>query len=148
MTELESVGSASGKAGSKSLMSSGFMKESKAKRSESSISVRPHIQVRNQKPLFKGGDINEFVVYLQNQLFNSGLTPNRTDTDSVFISFVVDTLGRPADIRLINRIDQETEKQIIRQINASPDWHPGTKNGFRINVGYTISLQIPADRAE
>jgi protein TonB len=104
--------------------------------------------VNDQNPQFRGGGIDEFIDYLQDQLNSSGLSLKRSDTDSILISFVVDTLGRPVNIKILNQIDPETEMQIIRQINSSPDWLPGIENGIRILVGYSISLRIPSEGAE
>jgi protein TonB len=148
MPDMHSVAAASGQARSKSAVNTGFMKESGAQEAQSSLPAQQAITVSDKKPEFRGGDINDFIDYIQNQLNNSGLPQKRADADSVLISFVVDTLGRPVNIRLLNQIDPETEKQIIRQISSSPDWIPGTENGISIHVGYTISLRIPPERAD
>jgi|GEM_PF-3744654 len=133
---------ATGNKRSKSAVNAGFIKEDDALEARSVLPARNVLFTENEKPAFKGGDIQKFVDYLQDELNRSDQLSNKIDTDSILISFVVDTLGRPVNIKLINQIDPETEKEIIRLFRSSPDWLPGKENGIRINAEYTISVRI------
>ena len=127
---------------SKSAVNAGLMKEDDALEAQTVLPARNVLFVEKEKPVFKGGDIQKFADYLQEQLASSEQLSNKIDTDSILISFVVDTLGRPVNIKIIDQIDSETEKEIIRLFRSSPDWLPGKENGIRINVGYNISVRI------
>lgn len=133
---------ATGNKRSKSAINAGLMKEDDALESRSALPARHVLFAEDEKPAFKGGDIQKFTDYIQDQINRSDQLSNKIDTDSILISFVVDTLGRPVNIKLINQIDSETEKEIIRLFRSSPDWLPGKENGIRINAGYTISVRI------
>ena len=127
---------------SKSAVNAGFAKKEDAQAARSTLPARNALFVRDEKPVFQGGDILKFVEYLQDQLKNSGQLANMIDTDSILISFIVDTLGRPENVKIIDRIDPEAEKEIIRLFRSSPDWRPGKENGISIDVGYMISVRI------
>ncbi len=125
----------------KSVMNTGMMQEGAKPEAKSTLAAGHVIYVSDEKPSFKGGGISEFVSYLQDQVDHSDQLLKKTDTDSIFISFVIDTLGKPVNIKLINQTDPEIKNEIIRLFRSSPDWLPGKENGVRINVGYTIAIR-------
>jgi len=130
----------------KSAVNTGFIPEDAAKQSRSALPARDVLLADNEKPLFRGSDVSEFVNYLQDHLKSTEQPLNEISADSILISFVVDTLGRPVNIKIINQINPETEKEILRLFRSSPDWLPGKENGIRINTGYTILVRIhPGD---
>jgi hypothetical protein len=132
---------ASGKKISKSAVNTGLMQEKAAQEARTALPAQQVLFIKDEKPSFKGGDVNEFIKYLQDQLNTSDQLLKKMGTDSILVSFVVDTLGRPVNIKIINQSDPEINNEIIRLFRSSPDWVPGKENGIRIDVGYTISVR-------
>ena len=133
---------------SESVMNTGLMQEKAAPDAGMGLPTRHVLPVTGKRLTFKGGDIGEFVNYIQDQLYTKDQLLKKTDIDSILVSFMVDTMGRPANIKVINQIDPEINRKIIRLFKSSPDWLPGKENGIMVNVEYTISVRVPPENGE
>ena len=109
---------------------------------KSEIQMNNVMMQTDKMPVFKGGDLNTFVDYMQKVVSDSVQFQTGDINKNLIISFVVDTLGRPVDISMMNSNNREVNNEIIRLFRNSPNWTPGIKKGAKTSVKYTINLQV------
>jgi hypothetical protein len=79
-------------------------------------------------PLFKGGSAENFSEYIADSL--KVILPDTILTQSVVISFRIDTMGNVDKVQLISGTDsKEFNTQIINIIENSPQWVPASISG-------------------
>jgi len=101
------------------------------------------VQIPAQFP----GGLEAWARYLRNNL-NSGLPvengapPNKY---TVFVTFIVDKVGRISDVQAENDPGYGTKEEAIRVIKKGPDWKPAVQNGrnviYRHKQGITFQVQ-------
>ncbi len=122
---------------SKSAINTGLMQEKVKSEAVMTLPAGYDMPATNNRLTFKGGGLDEFTDYIQDQLLN------KIHTDSILISFMIDTIGRPADIKILDQTDSETGRKIFEVFKNSPGWLPGTDSGIVINKKYVICISIP-----
>jgi TonB family protein len=62
----------------------------------------------------------------------------------VAVTFVINKDGKPEQIKFLNSLGPEFDKEVIRVINNMPGWKPATENGkpvrAKINQSFTFSI--------
>lgn len=130
---------------SKSAINTGLMQEKVASEVVMTMPAGYDMPATDIRLTFKGGGLHEFADYIQDQLITKDRLPEKIQTDSFLISFMVDTIGRPADIKILGQTDPETGRKILEIFNTSPGWLPGTDSGIMVNKQYVICISIPDD---
>ncbi|MBN2214264.1 MAG: zf-HC2 domain-containing protein [Bacteroidales bacterium] len=125
-----------------------LMQEAEAPEEAMALPAGYDLSLTGERFTFRGGDVNEFIKYIQEQLNKKDQVLKKMGADSILVSFAVDTTGRPVNVKIMNRIDPETYREIIRLIESSPDWLPGEKNGITVGSEYIISVRIPPVKGE
>jgi TonB family protein len=92
-------------------------------------------------PQFKYGDMPE----LQSFLNENKKTFKNCNQGRVITSFIIDTLGRVNDIRILKGVSEEIDKEAIRLANLL-EFNPGMQNGRKVRVRFT--LVIPFNKEE
>jgi len=59
---------------------------------------------------------------------------------TVLLSFVVDTLGKPVEIKVLQDIGLGTGEEGVRVLRSSLNWVPGKLRGIPVRVSYTIPV--------
>jgi TonB family protein len=103
------------------------------------------VVVENQ-PSFEGGDLNTFVAYIQKHLKYPPEAAQSGIEGKIFISFIVDSTGNVADIRVLRGVDSLLDKEAVRVISHSPQWKPGFQRGKPVNVQFTVPVNFKLDR--
>lgn len=60
----------------------------------------------------------------------------------VLLSFVVDTLGKPVEIKALQDIGLGTGEEGVRVLRSSPKWAPGKLRGIPVRVSYTVPIHL------
>ena len=90
----------------------------------------------DQKPSFNGGDYNDFVKWILEQI-----TPPKDDI-SIILSFWIDTDGSLKDASVVRGKNADLNNKVIHVASSSPLWEPGRKDGKKVSVGYTIPVDF------
>lgn len=97
----------------------------------------PFETVENQ-PIFPGGN-NEFIKFVGKNF----RAPQIEDFKGVLkVSFVIETNGSIADIKIINDLGHGTADEIRRVLALSPKWTPGDHEGKPARVLFTLPITI------
>ena len=89
-------------------------------------------QMVEQKPSFNGGDVNDFVKWIKEQVSNSSLEGR------LMLSLVVKYDGSVKRVQVIRGIDTEFDEQVKKIASSSPKWNPGRQNGNPVNVEFSM----------
>lgn len=60
----------------------------------------------------------------------------------VFVSFVINKVGKVERVMVMNSIDQHLDQEAIRLIESMPDWIPGRKDGNLVNTQMAIPIKF------
>lgn len=104
-----------------------------------STEVVPFPRVEN-KPTFKGGDINKFSKWVSKNLRYPKAAAKAGVQGRILIQFDVCTDGKLRNIQVIKGVSPELDAEALRVISASPDWKPGYVNGEPVNVQVLIPV--------
>lgn len=63
----------------------------------------------------------------------------------VFISFVVDKLGKVTNVKVIGSVDKYLDDEAIRVVKSLPDFKPGKQRGKAVKVQYNIPIRFSLD---
>ena len=113
----------------------GIKEVSKFLEKYSAEKVRRFDQV-DQLPSFPNGE-KAFAMYIQRNI--------RADADAkgrVIASFVVDKNGSLTNVKVLRGLSREADQAVIRVLEGSPKWIPGTKNWKAVNVAFTLSVNF------
>ncbi len=91
-----------------------------------------------QMPEFPGGNV-EFGNYVQRHY----KYPNvKFLKGRIFIEFVIDVDGSVQDIKVLRDLGFGTGEEAIRLMKNCPNWIPGTINGKKVRVRYSLPIAI------
>ncbi|MBQ7812447.1 MAG: TonB family protein [Bacteroidales bacterium] len=92
------------------------------------------------KPKFLGGDINDFVHWVDSQL-SIPLTPSGNPLyGTVIVQFTVTKEGEVADVHAIHGTEHILNEAAVTAVSRSPKWEPGSYNGANRGVRMTIPV--------
>lgn len=60
----------------------------------------------------------------------------------VTVEFIVDTEGHVTNVKVVNGVDEDLDKEAIRVVSASPKWRPAMNGGEKVKVKYTIPIEF------
>lgn len=61
---------------------------------------------------------------------------------TVFVSFVVNSDGSIVQVKALNELDKDLEKEAIRVVSKMPKWSPGERKGKALSVYYQIPFRF------
>jgi protein TonB len=94
-----------------------------------------------QMPQFPGGNeelirfLSKNIVYPRDALENGA-------SGTVFVQFVINSLGQVTNIELVRGFDPLCEAEAIRVIRSMPNWIPGKQNGNAVNVKMFVPVRF------
>ena len=97
-------------------------------------------EVEKQPEYPKG--IWEFYEYVKHNFKVSEEDENITK--KLFVTFTINTDGSLSDIKIIRGINDRLDAEALRVLKSCPKWIPGEQKGEKVNVRYSIPLQISA----
>jgi Gram-negative bacterial TonB protein C-terminal/MORN repeat variant len=92
-------------------------------------------------PEFFGGQeaFDKFLVENIKSTFKSKIPDKKAE---VLVSFVINQSGLPDDIKVINGLTPEIDKEIVTVLTNMPRWLPGQKDKKNVNVGMLLPIEI------
>lgn len=91
------------------------------------------------KPSYQGG-MNAFLAYIQENF----KTPETFEEDQrVFVQFVVEKNGSLSNIKMVKDVKFDV-KELLKTIEKSPRWKPGTNKDEPVRVLYSLPILIKA----
>lgn len=63
----------------------------------------------------------------------------------VVVQFVIDTLGQPTDIVVLEGVRPDIDQEAMRLIGLLKDWKPGMYHGKKVRVRYWLPLNFYPD---
>ncbi len=96
--------------------------------------------VAEEMPVFKGGDINKFREYVQQQIKYPVKAAEAGIEGKVFVSFIINEKGKLINPKIIRSADPLLDKEALRVISSSPAWTPGMMNGKPVSVQLAIPV--------
>lgn len=95
-----------------------------------------------EKPLFQGGDANDFSRWVMSRITYPETCRNNGVSGMVMLQFTVDSHGRLGNIKVLREIDPDLAREAVRVVSMSPEWEPGRQRGRAVNVTYTFPVQF------
>jgi TonB family protein len=92
-----------------------------------------------KQPAFPGGEKALMEFLKTNIKYPKRAQRNRVH-GTVYISFVVTKTGEVTEAKVIRSVDEDLDTETLRVINSMPRWEPGTMNGKKVNVQYTLPV--------
>lgn len=92
-------------------------------------------------PKFPGGDKNLFK-YLGEQVKYPEEAQEKKIQGRVITQFYVEKDGKISDIRILNNLNYYLSMEAFRVIQAMPDWTPGTLEGEKVRVKFTLPINF------
>jgi periplasmic protein TonB len=91
-------------------------------------------------PEFKGGGINAFRKYVQENIKYPTVAAENGIEGTVFVQFVVDTDGGISNVTVTRGVDPSLNEEAMRVIRNAPKWEPGQQRGKPVRVQFTIPI--------
>lgn len=93
-------------------------------------------------PLFKGGDINKFRLWVQKRTNYPQLAIDNKIEGKVMLTFIVEPDGRVSNVSVLKGVDPLIDNEAVKSIEASPNWSPGLQRGKPVRVRYSMWLNF------
>jgi TonB family protein len=97
--------------------------------------------VVEKMPEYQGGDI-ELMNFLKKNLIYPEAEKNKNIQGHVIVFFVVNTLGKIEQAKVLRSLSPECDKEVLRVINLMTNWIPGKQNGVPVSVRYTLPIKF------
>ena len=97
--------------------------------------------VVEKMPEYQGGDV-ELMNFLKKNLIYPEAEKNKNIQGHVIVFFVVNTLGKIEQAKVLRSLSPECDKEALRVINLMTNWIPGKQNGVPVSVRYTLPIKF------
>lgn len=97
------------------------------------------VPVAQIMPQFPGGE-KALEDFLRKNIKYPTMAKKLGTTGTVYIEFVVNTLGKISDIKIVHGIGSGCDAETMRVVKSMPTWIPGQSNGSKVNVSYTLPV--------
>ena len=92
------------------------------------------------KPSFNGGDANEFTKWVNQRLVYPEEAKEKGIQGRVTLQITIDTKGRLSDVKVLDGVCAELDREAVRVVSMSPKWKPGIQRGRPVKVTYTFPV--------
>lgn len=92
------------------------------------------------KPMFNGGDANEFAKWAYSQIKYPEPAINDQTQGRVVVRFTIGTDGEVRDVELIRGVREDLDAEALRVVSSSPKWKPGMINGKNVPVSFVFPI--------
>jgi TonB family protein len=96
---------------------------------------------RSTPPDYEGG-IKAFLSYVGNSVVYPDYERANNIQGRVILSFIVEANGKTSNIKVLNSVSKNIDKEAVRVIKDSPNWIPGTQYGRKVRTSYAIPLNF------
>lgn len=99
----------------------------------------PKRHLNANMPSFRGGDIEDFRVYIQKTVKYSEEAVKEAVTGTVYVGFVINRRGKITDVKIVRSVEERLDNAVVKAVTESPDWK---HNGHRRSVNFTIPVNF------
>ena len=92
------------------------------------------------KPGFQGGDVNQFSLWVNQNLKYPKEAVKDSIQGRVTMQFVIEKDGSVNDVKVLRGIAPVLDNEAVRVISQSPKWAPGTVNGEPVRVIFNFPV--------
>ncbi len=92
------------------------------------------------KPLFNGGDANEFSKWVNSRLVYPELAREQGVQGRVTLQFTIETDGLVSGVSVLKGADPLLDQEAVRVVSSSPKWTPGRHRDRAVKVRYTFPV--------
>lgn len=103
-------------------------------------SEEPVFIMVEESATFQGGDIRNFLEWVQKNLQYPKELAEVCITGKVYAQFTVDETGKVTDIKILRGVDPSLDNEVIRVLQLSPSWKPGKQGGRAVKQQFTIPV--------
>ncbi|MEZ5107204.1 MAG: energy transducer TonB [Draconibacterium sp.] len=94
-----------------------------------------------EMPEFPGGDIS-LQRYIANAIKYPIVAQEIGIQGKVFVSFVIDELGKITDVSIVRGVDSSLYNEALRVIRSLPKWKPGKQGGKAVKVRCYVPINF------
>ena len=92
-----------------------------------------------QQPAPPEGHERLYEWFRENMIWGQG---QLTTSGKVFVEFMVDTVGKISEVKVVKGLTEETDKEAIRLIEFMPNWIPAKNRGKRVNCKVLLPVHF------
>lgn len=96
------------------------------------------------RPVFLGSSSPEY--FLRKWVYQYLRYPEECVSEgvqgNVIVDFVIDEKGKVTQVKVVRGVDERLDAEAVRVISASPAWKPGRKNGKKVPVGLSVTVEF------
>jgi protein TonB len=100
----------------------------------------PPFIIVEENATFKGGDVNTFRSWVQENIVYPPVAAEAGISGKVFVQFCVNSKGQVCDIKILRGVHPELDKEVIRCINNSPTWIPAKQGGKAVKQQFVMPI--------
>lgn len=93
-------------------------------------------------PSFRNGTIDSFRQWVQQQIVYPHEAIEQNIQGRVIFTFVVETDGSVSNVNIVKSLAPIIDEEVVRVINSSPTWSPGSQEGRAVRVRFSMSLNF------
>jgi TonB family protein len=97
--------------------------------------------VVDHMPQFPGGEA-ALLDYIRTHINYPAEARNKGIEGNVYVSFILDTMGKPFDVKLLRGLEPSLDEEAIRLIKNMPNWSPGSQNGHKVKMQYNQQVKF------
>ena len=97
-------------------------------------------QLVEKKPMFQGGDANEFSKWVNSKLVYPEIAKENGVQGRVVLQFTVNPDGSVSNVKVLRGVDASLDKEAVRVVSSSPKWTPGKQRDRAGKVTYTFPV--------
>ena len=94
------------------------------------------------KPQFQGGDANEFLKWIGNNIQYPQVAIDNGEQGTVVAQFTVDAEGKVGDVKVLRGVTPALDAEAVRVLESAPAWTAGTVGGEAVKVNYVIPVKF------
>ncbi len=94
------------------------------------------------RPLFRGGNINDFRMWFQENIEYPEAAYNKLIQGRVVVAFVVEKDGRIYATRIVKNPDLILTGEVLRVMRSAPPWTPASRKGKPCSVLFTMPIDF------
>jgi len=92
-------------------------------------------------PTFIGGEVEMAQFILKNIIYPEKARKKEIE-GKVLVGFVVNIDGAISDVKIVQGVYEELDKEAYRVVKAMPNWTPGMQDGEAVRVYFTIPISF------
>ena len=104
------------------------------------IEEEPAFVFVEEQATFRGGDINDFREWVQENIVYPPLAIENNIFGRVTVQFAVSSQGDVVDVKILRGVDPSLDEETRRVILSSPRWQPARQGGRPVKQQFTIPV--------